>query len=96
MTRLTLAQQYGERFAEAHEAHFAAVSVITAFAKDHPLYIPDPARPGTPWHIPSPTPHTIRRDGDTLSCLQCGVSVHAPTPPPRPLTPQEASLSRFD
>jgi len=96
--RPTLAQQYGERFAEAHEAHYSAAQIIQDFAEAHPLYIDDPARPDGPgrWMVPSPTPHTIRRDGDTLSCLQCAVSVHAPTPPPRPLTPQEASLSRFD
>jgi hypothetical protein len=96
MTAPTLAEQYGEHYARAHEAHYSARQIIDDFAKAHPLHIPDPSRPGTGWVIKSPTPHRLQRDGDTLSCTDCGVSVHAPSPPRRPLTPQEASLSRFD
>jgi len=98
MTRPTLAQQYGEAFALAYEAHYSAVRVIDEFAERHSLVIDDPAnahRPGR-WTIPNPVKHTLSRDGDTLSCVECGESVHAPSPPRRPLTPQEASLSRFD
>lgn len=98
--KVTLAQQYGERFAAAHEAHYAAVGVINEFAERHSLYIDDPRRPVNPngprFCVRNPVPHTLKRDGDTLSCVECGESIHAPTPPPRPLTPQEASLSPFD
>ncbi len=100
MTEPTLAQRYGEAYARAHEAHYSAVAVIREFADQHDLYIDDPRmphRPGGPrWTIPNPVKHTLHRDGDTLSCIECEVSVHAPVPPPRPLTPMEASLSRFD
>jgi hypothetical protein len=92
--------EYGERFASAHAAHYFAWRVIRDFTDRHPLHVPDPARPQTAggplWVIKSPVPHTLRRDGDTLSCIECGESVHAPSPPPRPLTPQEYSASRFD
>lgn len=98
--RPTLAQQYGEPYARAHEAHYAAVAVINEFAERHSHTIPDPARPqrdgGPLWTIPNPVKHTLARDGDTLSCVECGESVHAPSPPKRPLTPMEASLSPFD
>lgn len=89
---------YGERFAAAHAAHYSAWRVIRDFTDRHPLHIDDPAnadRPGR-WVIPNPVKHTLKRDGDTLSCVECGESVHAPSPPKRPLTPQEASASRFD
>jgi hypothetical protein len=96
----TLAQQYGERFAQAFEAHHAAAKIIQDFADRHSLYIDDPAHPwdgeGPRWMVQNPTPHTLCRTGDTLFCMECEESVHAPVPPPRPLTPQEASLSRFD
>jgi len=95
-----LARQYGQGFADRFEAHYAAVRVIEEFADQHSLVIDDPAHPSMPdgprWTIPNPVRHTLHRDGDTLSCVECGVSVNAPAPPPRPLTPQEASLSRFD
>lgn len=94
-----LVRQYGERFAQAHADHYAAVAVIQEFAEAHSLYIDDPnADPAWPgrWMIRNPEKHTLHRDGDTLSCVECGESVHAPSPPRRPLTPQEASLSRFD
>ena len=96
----TLAQQYGEAYALAHEAHYSAVAVIQEFSEAHPLFIDDPAHPrtenGPRWSIRNPEPHTLKRDGDRLSCIECGVSVHAPSPPKRPLTPMEASLSPFD
>lgn len=81
---------------EALAAYSAARRIIDDFSEAHPLLVPDPDRPGTSWHIKSPVPHRLRRDEDTLSCTECGVSVHAPSPPKRPLTPMEASLSRFD
>lgn len=101
MSEPTLAQQYGEHYARAHEAHYAAVAVIQEFADRHPLTIPNPAYPnqspdGPQFHIRNPVRHTLARDGDTLSCVECGESIHAPSPPKRPLTPMEASLSRFD
>jgi len=99
MTRPTLAQQYGEAFALAYEAHYSAWAVIDAFTEKHPLHIPDPAHPDQSrarYVIRNPVKHTLHRDGDILSCVECGESVHAPSPPRRPLTPQEASLSRFD
>jgi hypothetical protein len=95
-----LVRQYGERFAQAHADHYAAVAVIQEFAEEHSLYIDDPAHPrtenGPRWTIRNPEPHTLTRDGDMLGCVECGVSIHAPSPPKRPLTPMEASLSRFD
>jgi hypothetical protein len=97
-----LARQYGEPFAIAHAAHYDAVAVIQEFSERHPLSIPNPAYPNQDWEngprftIVNPVKHTLYRDGDTLGCRECGESVHAPSPPKRPLTPMEASLSRFD
>lgn len=101
MSKPTLAQQYGQSYADAHEAHYAAKDVIREFTDRHPFLIPNPDEqqppgPGPVFMIRNPEPHTLRRDGDTLSCVECGESVHAPTPPKRPLTPMEASLSPFD
>jgi len=90
----------GSTYAAALAAHAAAKAIIQEFSEQHSPWIPDPARPqqegGALWTIPKPVPHTLSRNGDLLGCIDCGVSVHAPTPPPRPLTPMEASLSRFD
>lgn len=41
------------------------------------------------------TLHTLKREGDTIFCA-CGGEVFAPILPNPPLTPMEASLSRFD
>lgn len=82
MNKPTMAARFGQKYADEHAAHFAAVEVIDQFSDRHP------------WG--SPGNHRLRREGDTLSCIPCGVSVHAPVPPPRPMTPMEASMSPFD
>ena len=43
-----------------------------------------------------PMGHSIHRMGDHLECRTCSVTEFAPAAGPRPLTPMEASLSRFD
>lgn len=95
-----LAAQYGQHYADALEAHTNASLVIREFADQHPLTIPDPdiiqPEDGPRFTILNPVKHTLYRDGDFLGCRECGVKVHAPSPPRRPLTPQEASLSPFD
>ncbi len=98
-----LAAQYGDHYAEALLDHTMASLVIRNFDDAHPFDVPGPrgcgACSGTgPFHehIINPQKHTLKREGDTLSCLECGESVHAPSPPKRPLTPMELSLSRFD
>lgn len=52
---------------------------------EHPHFTPDQNR----------TRHTLKREGDTIFC-DCGGEVFAPILPNPPLTPMEASLSRFD
>lgn len=41
------------------------------------------------------TLHTLKREGDIIHCA-CGEDIEAPILPDPPLTPMEASLSRFD
>ena len=87
-------------YAEQMAAYVAATDVVREFADRHDLTIPDPSRPhregGPRFTITNPVKHSLYRDGDTLGCVECGESTHAPSPPKRPLTPMEASLSPFD
>jgi hypothetical protein len=88
-------------YAEDIKAYNEKDKVIRDFADAHPLTIPNPAYPNQPtpgprYTITNPVKHTLHREGDTLSCIECQESVHAPSPGRRPLTAMEASLSPFD
>ena len=52
----------------------------------HPHFTPDENR----------SRHTLRREGDWIHCDCGGDPILAPSLPEPPLTPMEASLSRFD